>query len=312
MYLKCFFATHGGVKVKTIFSPVSVCNVHASSGYLAGLRARFVQGFFFSNSRFLTFNPGTRHLWASLDTGYMLRRTLLAIAAPDYDAKLHAGIDLSVTTGLPLPKLFHLFHRVLEAHTLMCQVFLFILASTLVTPGALFWSGSLPHPHLLLALSIGSVVKTLVLLPNIFTIYYYYKYHKWVGFERWILQDTRLLKSSLGPNHGRSYFSLSYVDKSHTSLRVQPLVCFFLIQGKRPHLYSPLNFVRFTIEFACGSIAAAACFYLVPCLIAQFMQLFTDHLEYRVAEKPICVEWDEGSDEGYEGSLGFDTEGEWV
>jgi len=281
MYLKCFFSTQGKLIVKTIFSPVSVCNVQSSGtgivGYMKGLKARYVQG--------------KRHLWASLDTGYMLRRTLLGIVAPEYDASINGGVIPDKNTprseieGVPLPKLAHLFHRVLEAHTFMCQIFVFILAAAVIAPNTgtgVLWGmigGVAVHPYVNLAMVVGLWVQRIILLPNIATIYYYHAYHKWVGFERWVLQDTHLLKSSLGANYGSSSFSLSYVSPRHRNLKVHRL-------GKRPHLYSRQDYPRFIAEFATGSIISAALFYLLPQLHAQISHLYTNELDYMVAEKP--------------------------
>ena len=116
MYLKCFYSTQGRVIVKTIFSPVSVLNVQVSEkgfiGQFKGIYARYVQAL--------------RHLWASLDTGYMLRRSLLSLIAPQYDLKINGVSQQSLRScstkdemlrGISFYKLFSAFHRIMEAHT---------------------------------------------------------------------------------------------------------------------------------------------------------------------------------------------------
>ncbi|KAL3895811.1 MAG: hypothetical protein SGCHY_004475 [Lobulomycetales sp.] len=301
MFLKCFFSTAGRVIVKTIFSPISVCNVQASdtkglTGYLNGISARFTQG--------------KRHLWASLDTGYMLRRAFLSFTSPSYDEfengprvpmsshddkdpddpKRRGKTRNAFAGGLPLWRLMHLFHRVLEAHSLMCQGFLLIFLSAVISPGGTIWNflsvrlvgpGIGLHPHVGLALTIAGIIQKILLIPNIITISYYYYYHQFVGFDRWVLQPAGLLPSSLGAqNLANPAFAPSSVLKSHRNLSVHPL-------GRRPAHAAPLNQLRFTIEFAAGSVVSAACFFLIPLLWAQSNHLLgRKDLDYAVSEKP--------------------------
>jgi hypothetical protein len=66
MYLKCFFALSGNLKVKIIYAAASQCNVSSNlegfSGFADGLRARYKQAL--------------RHMWGALDTGYAIRQAI--------------------------------------------------------------------------------------------------------------------------------------------------------------------------------------------------------------------------------------------
>ncbi|KAI6907613.1 hypothetical protein D0869_12121 [Hortaea werneckii] len=66
MYLKCFFALSGNLKVQLVQAAASQCDVSSDvpglKGYLDGLNARYKQAL--------------RHMWGSLDTGYTVRKTI--------------------------------------------------------------------------------------------------------------------------------------------------------------------------------------------------------------------------------------------
>ena len=66
MYLKCFFALSGNLKVKIIYVAASQCNVSSNldglSGFVDGLRARYKQAL--------------RHMWGAVDTGYAIRQAI--------------------------------------------------------------------------------------------------------------------------------------------------------------------------------------------------------------------------------------------
>lgn len=66
MYLKCFFALSGNLKVQIVYSAASQCNVSSDvkglKGYYDGLKARYRQAL--------------RHMWGSLDTGFAIRESV--------------------------------------------------------------------------------------------------------------------------------------------------------------------------------------------------------------------------------------------
>lgn len=69
MYVKCFFALSGNLRVRIVYAAASQCNVssdmHGFKGYLDGLNARYRQAL--------------RHMWGSLDTGFAVRQTVKMI-----------------------------------------------------------------------------------------------------------------------------------------------------------------------------------------------------------------------------------------
>ena len=106
MYLKCFLYTRGNMNVVTTWSPASQNNVHAEGNdvYIA------------------RYNQGLRHLWGSLDTGYVLRTLLLGNpTAMSFD-----NTEARVSTNYW--RLAMLLHRLYEAHILPVQMTIFVVA----------------------------------------------------------------------------------------------------------------------------------------------------------------------------------------
>ena len=159
MYLKCFFALGGNLKVQIVYSAASQCNVSSDvkglSGYFDGLRARYRQAL--------------RHMWGALDTGYAIRESVKMVSrhkvanAPPAELPLSASKSVFnliqrygasaltycsanwsafyTSTGLHkslIPRraetehappktinktnLFTLYHRLFEAHFLPCHL----------------------------------------------------------------------------------------------------------------------------------------------------------------------------------------------
>jgi hypothetical protein len=326
MYLKCFFGTEGRVIVKSIFSPASQCNIEGNGkpgirGFLSGISARYTQA--------------KRHLWGSLDTGYSLRRAMVGILAPGHEQPVvqvkHMKVDKEgkneheKTLAFDLSVLAVLFHRLLEAHILMGHMFMLIITSSLILPirssisyelATYMWEYLSPdpvHPYVELSLNIAFWVRLCCIFPNIFMIYFYEKYHAWVGFERWALQeeDARdqalflqqqqhhhhhhhqqqqdmysMVPSAAGPipvtdkELGVEAAQAAGVEISarHRKLRVQHL-------GKRPQLASAREYPRSLFDWISIPIAGFM-FYVIPQFHAQLSQLFTESLEYKVAAKP--------------------------
>ncbi|KAJ3125139.1 hypothetical protein HK098_000570 [Nowakowskiella sp. JEL0407] len=302
MYLKCFFATNGKVIVKPIFSPASCANVEGSgegiSGWISGLRARYTQA--------------KRHLWGSLDTGYAMRRAILSFAAPDLEPR----IQLRNTTNdkdksekkstYGYYALIILLYRLLETHILMGHLFLLISTSAIILPvrsavsyklSAYLWSfiSSDPvHPYVELALNVSFWVRFTVIVPNIIMIWYYEKYHRYVGFERWALQDAqRKEQQSIYPGKrvdakdagdsqelaiARAVVQ-GHIAPSHAHLRVQHL-------GKRCSLESAREYPRNLFDWLTIPVAGFL-FYVAPQFHAQLAHIFTNSLEYKVAAKPM-------------------------
>lgn len=154
MMLKCYFATNGRMRIESIPSPASQCNITADGtgirGWLAGLNARY--------------NQGLRHMWGSLDTGFAIRQWInmgkqssstTSSSRDSTNAQRNnisrRGRKLSHTElSLKLsqyalhgsePKRFTwrnfvVFSRLFEAHFLPAHLFLMIVTSAAFTPGS--------------------------------------------------------------------------------------------------------------------------------------------------------------------------------
>lgn len=276
MYVKCFFATEGRVRVEPIWSPASCCNIEGKN-YMDNCYARF--------------NQAKRHMWGSLDTGYSLRNALLAIVAPGVDSAVatairakKAGGAITTSTGggeaaggafetdFKLSTLGYLLHRLLEAHIVMGHLVTLLIMTSLLIPlgpepssiAVSYWDALTTesiHPTLLLILDICGWIRFFTLFPVILLIINYERYHHWVADERWRLAEL---------NNGSS-------DLPAGSIRVQPL-------GRRPQLVSlrtKWNIVDWIVLPICGIV-----FQCAPQLVAQISHLWTDRLDYAVAAKP--------------------------
>ncbi|RKP04202.1 hypothetical protein CXG81DRAFT_5546, partial [Caulochytrium protostelioides] len=274
MYLKCFFATDGRVIVKSIYSPASQCNVEGEgdgmAGYVSGIRARYTQA--------------KRHLWGSLDSGYAIRQAILAFCdSRDSSIKDPKAKEATAATRSPLMGsmlLFHLFHRLFEAHILMGHLCMLIVASTIIVPESAasllyplqqrVWAlltgsalGAAPpvSPYVMFALNFGFWVRLISLPPQLTMIRFYEKYQNWVGRERWALQTKEMPLPSYATGAAARYL------------------------GKRPQLCSLREYPRCLLDWAMIPFAGFA-FYVAPQYHVHVAQLFTDSLEYKVAAKP--------------------------
>ncbi|KAJ1563905.1 hypothetical protein HK096_010488 [Nowakowskiella sp. JEL0078] len=298
MYLKCFFATQGQVIVKPIFSPASCANVEGSgegvSGWFNGLSARYTQA--------------KRHLWGSLDSGYAMRRALLSFAAPGLEQTIKLknssnDKDKSEKQTFRYYALIILLYRLLETHILMGHLFLLIVTSAVLLPvrssisyrlSTYLWafiSSDPVHPYVEFALNLSFWIRFTVIVPNIIMVWYYEKYHRYVGFERWALQDAqrREQQSIYQSGKGKEHFDghdvsvaravvQGLIAPSHAHLRVQHL-------GKRSSLESAREYPRNLFDWLTIPIAGFL-FYVAPQFHAQLAHMFTNSLEYKVAAKP--------------------------
>lgn len=299
MYLKCYFSTAGRVIVKSIFSPASQCNIEGTgtgvSGYISGMTARYTQS--------------KRHLWGTLDFGYVIRRTILSYLAPDTQCTVYLK-NGSVTKSdhedddFQIWGIFTMFHRMFEAHIFMGQFLTLVLVSNIIIPSSVdffpglnlyFWSfisSTPPHWAVITALHSGYYLRLLCMLPSIMTFYYYEKYHDWVGFGRWERQALHLRTLSLHPSSTTSDIDMKLLPKL-------PQL------GIRPRLSSRRSWVHM-FDWAMTPISGFM-FYVIPQYHAQLSHLVTDRLEYCVAAKPIMeyVKGDEGYFEGDTSDDGF-------
>ncbi|KAJ3023355.1 hypothetical protein HKX48_003466 [Thoreauomyces humboldtii] len=307
MYLKCFFATEGRVIVKSIFSPASQCNVEGAgsgiSGWMGGMFARYDQA--------------KRHLWGSLDTGYALRRVLMSYIAPNYEATIpQKNVEKAKYGGKEeMPSklrynpwlILELVHRLLESHILMGHLFCMIIISAIILPirssfsyplATFFWgylSDDPVHPYVELALNVSFWIRMSIVIPNVVMIWYYEKYHSWVGFERWALQDAQMRETSSLAAAGRTDSAMDLSSESKNGLRQVPgastgattssQVPRVQHLGKRSQLASERQYPRNLFDWFTIPVAGFL-FYVLPQFHAQVSHLFTDRLDYKVAAKP--------------------------
>ncbi|KAI8926469.1 hypothetical protein BC831DRAFT_456278 [Entophlyctis helioformis] len=299
MYLKCFFSTNGHVIVKTIFSPASQCNIEGEgeglAGYISGMSARYTQG--------------KRHLWGTLDFGYSIRRTILSYIAPETQRTVqlkNAGVskfgkeDASASTINP-KLLLVLAHRLLECHLLMGQFLVLVALGSLVVPdtnsflhpvSSLIWSVVSPvasvHPAVKFIITAGFWFRLACVLPSAATFYFYEKYHQWVGFDRWNLQDR---SEGIAGRRVDSGSDLSYIPAGVLPGYDQPKVQHL---GLRPQLSSPRIYPWAVLDWIATPFSGVF-FFIAPQFVAQFSHLFTDQLDYKVAAKPILNRLPAGS-----------------
>ncbi|KIW96592.1 uncharacterized protein Z519_01983 [Cladophialophora bantiana CBS 173.52] len=191
MMLKCYFAANGRMKIRSIPSPASQCNVTTGKagvrGWLANHSARYAQGL--------------RHMWGCLDTGYAVRQWCKIGAEPNpHDQSTPSSETSSSDSGRPNrprhveiclklsqhalhgPSLRRftwrnliLFSRLFEAHFLPIHLFLVLLASAIYT--------ALPYPItscrlLTAAMDLTSVLRGISFaLMTIYFVIFYERYH---------------------------------------------------------------------------------------------------------------------------------------
>ncbi|KAK6095170.1 hypothetical protein MT418_004622 [Batrachochytrium dendrobatidis] len=290
MYLKCFFSTNGQLIVKTIFSPASQCNIEGTGsgvmGYLDGFTARYVQG--------------KRHLWGTLDFGYALRRTIMSYVAPETQGIIQLkntnyskfGKDETQAGTIKLSLLLTLAHRLVECHILMGQFLSLVALTALVIPSnnsiylpisEYIWSFLSPtetvNPVVLFSLNAGFWIRLACVVFNLPTFYYYEKYHQWVGFDRWNLQDR---SEGLSGRRVDSAADLSYIPEGVFPGYDQPKVQYI---GLRPQLASPRVYPWAVLDWVATPFSGLL-FFSGPQYHAQLSHLFTDRLDYKVAAKP--------------------------
>jgi hypothetical protein len=305
MYLKCFFSTEGKVIVKTIYSPASQCNIEGNGTFISGIGARYVQA--------------KRHLWGCLDTAYSLRRTLFSILTPRLESAVSDSKDKKAAAGVgammgndqqfALGQLLILFGRLYEAHIAMGHFFILIALSGLLIPtgenpssfSVAYWKavsgdGALTgstgvHPILAMTLDMCGWLRFFCVVPIIFTIRNYEKYHQWVGFDRWrfseyytqkaldegTVEKTAALSTTCSTSDLKTPPTSDIAEASNV-LRVNRL-------GLRAQLASPRDRTNL-IDWLCLPFSGLL-FQAVPQCIVQLSQLWTDRLDYAVAAKPV-------------------------
>ncbi|KAJ1556691.1 hypothetical protein HK405_002123, partial [Cladochytrium tenue] len=122
-------------------------------------------------------------------------------------------------------------------------------------------------------------LRLLCLVPNTAMIFYYEKYHAWVGFHRWALQDPTY-NPAVRERARDIAASLKVVIPAAE-------VAFGKVQhlGLRPSLAYARRFPTCVFDWLAVPIAGLL-FYVIPQFDAQLSHLFTNALVYTVAAKP--------------------------
>ncbi len=248
MYIKCFFSTHGQLKLLSIYSPASCCNIEGV-GYFGGIHARIVQA--------------KRHMWGSLDLGYTLRRAMFGLFAPTFDlprdqlSKLNfspfADYNFDRLAAQLIPFSYFLF----EAHIFVGQTLLSMIIAKWIIPAedstTVIWTllaGDVAvHPHVAYAVAL---VEGLTKFATIFFaagILYYEGFQHWCGVERWTSKNPNL--HSLG------------------------------IRSKLQSTRKWYQYFEWLLIPFCGLF-----FLIIPQANAHIKQLWTSYLTYVVAAKP--------------------------
>ncbi|KAJ3410902.1 hypothetical protein HDV05_003033 [Chytridiales sp. JEL 0842] len=309
MYLKCFFGTEGKVIIKTIYSPASQCNIEGTGSFWSGVSVRYTQA--------------KRHLWGCLDSAYALRRTLFSILTPRLESAVSEsastlkdkadpngkGWGLKADQQFALSQLLVLFGRLFEAHIALGHFFVMMLLAGLLIPASenpspialAYWKavsgdGALTgstgvHPIVVLTMEVCGWMRFFFLVPMIFLIRNYEKYHQWVGFDRWAIsaasnptnntcssssQETSALPLAPPPP---PMLTTSRIPEAAHVTRVPPL-------GLRAQLASPRGKWSNLLDWL-GLPVAGLMFQGIPQCVVQLSQLWTDRLDYAVASKPV-------------------------
>ncbi|KAJ3074250.1 hypothetical protein HDU98_011742 [Podochytrium sp. JEL0797] len=317
MYLKCFFSTSGNVIIKPIYSAVSCCNIEGAASNTSSKVVKFYNGLC------ARYDQAKRHLWGSLDTAYIIKRTIYALFAPGYDAvipmknlgKEDPHAETTNQKGFDLSRLRCLFHRVLETHCLMGHFAILglvrsvmaqlpLAVETVVGPQMLPVAVRWGFPAFLTFDRFAATIMFCCVLCNFTSASYYEKYYKFSGFERWALQTLPAKPPTT--HHQQPHPTSTKPDKfsidnaatvannrlvglatmAKHALQFAPQHATLRVQplGRRPQLSSP-RYALNCIEW-CLIPYAALFYFVIPQCHAQLSHLVSDKLDYRVSAKP--------------------------
>lgn len=184
MFIKCFFACNGNLRVYTIPHPFSSMNVVGDGTLMGDARLRYDQGL--------------RHMWGSLDCGYVLRRSLAMwrnrkvreqsflsrheafdrsyhAIPPDMLKEMNERDSAVIKLGPPdWTSTFLLWHRLLELYFM--PVSLIISVATLIL-GSICRSHPPLPPHLRWIFTVCSFLGKATVLALFANVFLYYRYH---------------------------------------------------------------------------------------------------------------------------------------
>jgi hypothetical protein len=247
MFLKCFFGTYGQLNQITVYSPASQSNVDGPN-YWMGLKGRYIQS--------------KRHMWASLDVGYTIRRVLFGFFAPGYDAPFDEAVKVPATSAVDfkfftyLYKSIWILFTIFETHFFISHALIMIASSSVILPPGIipsvangYWTFFTSKPvsdELVFAINLANYIRIAGTVFYASGVFFFEYYVAWVGTHRWTLHGEKLGKRS-SLSHMRTWWeTLDWL--------VAPI--------------SPVFYI------------------LIPQMHCHFMQLFSDSLDYVVAAKP--------------------------
>ncbi|KAK5765718.1 hypothetical protein LTS12_004224 [Elasticomyces elasticus] len=263
MFLKCFLALSGNLRMQVVYAAASQCNVSSQysgiRGYAGGLLARYQQA--------------VRHMWGALDTGYAIRQAFLMLSHSRRRArsckdrndslgaqKVHTWLQHTFGEPSTAPPDFTMdsinwynvalmFFRLYEAHFMPLHLSLILTTSTCY---------SLLYPRFLmpgivgLALDISAWCRLLGFCFMLFGYSRYEHYHRrCVGLRKEEMRKAGLLESMVEQNS----FS--------------------------PNVFLYVGILEAAV-FAIGGFLYGA----IPALQAEFSHLLTTRLTYVVSLKP--------------------------
>ena len=254
MMLKCYFATKGSIRIESLASPASMCNVSASRSGIRGWLENHVA----------RYSQGLRHMWGSLDSGYAIGRWLDMQSGPLYSQspspdRIPRSRKLSETgfhkidpfkfqqPGRFTFRTLTLFTRLFEAHFLVVHLLLLIIASAIFH--RLPWSANYFYLDWTMHLTKG--LRTLSFgLMTVYFVLIYDQYHQTcLQVREWEMKEAGLYNESQFSYRKRWSFS-SILD----------------------HLIFPI---------------AGMIFGSIPLLQAVMSHFWTEKLAYLVSAKPV-------------------------
>ncbi|KAK5731436.1 hypothetical protein LTR17_011398 [Elasticomyces elasticus] len=263
MFLKCFLALSGNLRMQVIYAAASQCNVSSQysglRGYAGGLLARYQQA--------------VRHMWGALDTGYAIRQAFLMLSrsrrrarsCEDRDnslsaRKVHAWLQQTFGEPSTAPSDFIadtinwynitlMFFRLYEAHFMPLHLSLILTTSTCYS---LLYPRFLMPGIMRLALDISAWCRFLGFCSMLFGYSQYEHYHRrCVGLRQEEMRKAGLLERMVEQNS----FS--------------------------PNVFMYVGILEAAV-FAIGGFLYGA----IPALQAEFSHVFTTRLTYVVSLKP--------------------------
>ncbi|KAJ3412507.1 hypothetical protein HDV05_000645 [Chytridiales sp. JEL 0842] len=350
MYLKCFFHTRGALKVVPIYSPASQCNIQGpeGGGWLGGVKTRYGQavrhmwgcldtGFALRRCvEIMVLEKNDRRKrgrgvkkvwegWAKLvqgKVGYKPAKedeeagtSKESLEIPSCE-KTDDEEEEEQLPQLRFTLLFHLIHRLLEAHIILGHMFILLFLTSLFIP-----LGPTPNPIATylwtLASPQQSVNTTLMALLDacgwirfscvfllVGTIVNYERYHHWVCTQRWALAA---LHPALSPQQqkpeedleGESFLDPTLITSPNNAPKVQYL-------GRRPQLSSPRTKRNYLDWFLIP--VGGILYQTLPQVVVQVSHMWTNRIEYRVAAKPQLKSRDAVQDDEEGAEVGLEME----